>query len=208
MSTVTKIAVYVFVCFLLLVVYLSVTDQKKADQEEGPTATRAPLAAPPSAPIAAIPAESEDEKLTWRLLNGKADDDDLRDLIGEANKNRDITFAHLKKNADRYKLRPWRFRGRILEIAESGGDTRARISLDSYGRSVMYVEAKFSTDFVENNFVEVLGLLAGSFDYTSQAGWHITVPAITAAAIEKPGALEKRLGIAPKRARTVAEDDE
>lgn len=131
----------------------------------------------------AKPAETS---LSDRIADGKVTDDDVKLLLEQAAKNRAITYAHLKKSTDRYKGDIWRFRGKILEIAESKGTTRARIALDSYGQKAMLVEAPFETEFVEGNRVEVLGVLAGAYSYTSQAGWNITIPAMLAARITKP----------------------
>jgi hypothetical protein len=120
-----------------------------------------------------------------RLIAGTLTDSDVMSLNVEAAKSSAITFAHLKKNADRYKGKFWRFTGKIIEIGESGGRTKARVALDSYGQNVIFVEAPFETEFVDGARVEVMGLLTGSFSYTSQAGWNISIPSMLAARITK-----------------------
>jgi hypothetical protein len=97
-----------------------------------------------------------------------------------------ITYELIKKNVDKYAAQPWSFTGRILEIFERDGQTQARISIDAWGTKPCWVVGNLTTDFVEKNQVTVVGYLAGSYSYTSQAGWNITIPAIAARAIVKP----------------------
>jgi hypothetical protein len=163
-------------------------------QNEVPAGSRADSpASPKDFPVAPVRLKTEADESAARYLAGTATDDELRTAVSQAADNHIITYAHLKKNADRYRGEVWRFRGRIAEISEGAAGTVARITVDD--DAVMWVEAAFQTDFVEGNRVDVLGMLVGSKSYTSQAGWNITIPALTAFAIEKPGAIEKRLGI-------------
>ena len=102
-----------------------------------------------------------------------------------------ITYPMLKKDADRYAGQPWTLKGKILQIFESGNHTHARVALDSWGNDVVWVQGNFSTDFVEKNQVCVIGYLAGSYSYKSQAGWDITIPALAARAMVSPQELSK-----------------
>jgi hypothetical protein len=97
-----------------------------------------------------------------------------------------ITYEKLKKNADEYDSYGWAFTGKVFQIQEQGGRTTALVSLDAWGNKIMWVKADFTTPFVENDQVYVVGYLAGNYSYTSVAGWNITVPAIEARAILKP----------------------
>lgn len=156
-----------------------------------PTADQVAAAKRPPEPEAVAPQQEED--IGARVAAGRPTPEDIKLLLklAEANEKK-ITFAHLKKNADKYKGEPWAFRGKILEIAEVSGRTRARIAIDAYGQKVMWVEAPFTTDFVEDNTVDLVGVLHGSFSYTSQAGWNLSIPALVAAKITKRGELVKR----------------
>ncbi len=102
-----------------------------------------------------------------------------------------IKYAHLKKNADRYKQIPWSFSGRIVEITETESGSFARVSLDAFGNNIIFVVAQFHTDFVEGDSVDVLGMLAGSYSYKSQAGWDIAIPSMLARSIQKRGTLAR-----------------
>jgi hypothetical protein len=127
-----------------------------------------------------------------RVKSEGSDSELLKRNIQQANSK--ITYELLKKNADKYAGEPWFFTGRILEIFEQGGHTESRISLDSWGSKPIWIAGDFTTDFVEKNQVFVVGYLAGNYSYTSQAGWKITIPALAARAILKPGEAAKLRG--------------
>lgn len=133
----------------------------------------------------------------------------LSKLATKAAENRKtITYAHLKKNADKYATRAWSFTGQILEITEEKKEgvtfSEGRMKLDFYGNQVVSFVAPFSTDFVENNIVDVAGFLSGNYSYESQAGWNITIPQIVARSITKRGTLTK---LTPKSKRRRSEDE-
>lgn len=140
---------------------------------------------------------------------GEMTGDWLKALLVQADANKNITYAHLKKSAEKYEGKPWALTGKILEIAEKRTDngftlTKGRISLDWYGNQALYFEAPFSTEFVEGNVVDMAGVLASTYSYTSQAGWNITIPAIAARSILKRNSFSK---FRPKKARRSEEDD-
>ncbi len=110
----------------------------------------------------------------------------VRQNILDAHENRTLTYEHLKKNPQQHSGKAWAFSGRIIQIQEEGELTFALVALDQWNTKTMAVRADFSTPFVENDRVYVVGQLAGSYSYTSVAGWEITVPSITARAIITP----------------------
>jgi hypothetical protein len=97
-----------------------------------------------------------------------------------------LTYAHIKKNPSRYAGTPWMFSGKILEIRETGNQTFARIGIGSWGADAIYVIGSFTTEFIEDDRVSVIGYLAGDYSYVSQAGWNITIPAFAARLMVKP----------------------
>lgn len=119
-----------------------------------------------------------------RIVREGLSDDSIRSNISAADKA--ITYEHLKKNADKYAGQPWFCKGEILEIAETGGSTAARIALDDWGNKAIYVAGPIETTFVEKNTVYVVGYLSGNYSYTSQANWNITVPSMAIRAMIKP----------------------
>jgi hypothetical protein len=107
-----------------------------------------------------------------------------------------LTMAKIKKNPDRYYGESWAFTGKILEITERGNLTVARVGVGAYGLEAIWVEAPFTTEFVDNNNVFVIGTIKGTKSYTSQAGWEITIPHVQAVAIVKPSEGSKLKGAA------------
>ncbi len=128
------------------------------------------------------------------------DADDVVSLAMLIDKEPRITYAQLNKNAERYAGNPWRFTGRILEITEINNPavTVARISNDYYGNNPMWVVGKFHTDYVQGDTVDVIGYLAGSYSYESQAKWKITIPSMVAIGLMKPLSISKAIAYAKK----------
>jgi hypothetical protein len=134
----------------------------------------------------------------------------LEALLAQADANKGITYAHLKKNADRYTGKAYAFTGLIREIEEGKiPDTNIPVTVGrvvfahTYQEDPVYFVAPFTTEFVEGNVVDMAGFLTGSFTYTSQAGWNITIPAIAARAIAKRGTFAK---LRPKKGRRVSDE--
>jgi hypothetical protein len=80
--------------------------------------------------------------------------------------DKSVTYEHLKKNADRYAGTPWAFEGKIIDIVEekdlNGEDqTLALIAMGQDQAKLMWVIGDFTSEFVENNDVYVVGYLAG-----------------------------------------------
>lgn len=186
------------VCLVAALMAKQASDATDGQPASGTTPREMRFDPPPSRPAPAAPKEDATDQTIRRLLSGNATDEELRFLVAKAADSKGITFAHLKKNAARYKGTEWRFKGHVIEIGENEGNTVARIALDSWANDVVWVEAGFLTDFVENNRVEVLGIVVGAKSYTSQAGWNISIPAMVAYVIDKPGTIDKRLGIKAK----------
>ncbi|PFR28437.1 hypothetical protein COK20_30855, partial [Bacillus cereus] len=83
-----------------------------------------------------------------------------------------------------------KYTGEIVQIIESGGSTDIRLAVTkrSYGyntNDIVYVTFDKPTEFVEKDIVTVTGNIEGSYSYTSQAGWNISVPLMKAIDITK-----------------------
>lgn len=171
-----------------------------AAQKDHPEPPEPPIAQPRELPPGISPLED-------RLVRGKLTDADVAAFVRDGTANRGtITYAHLKKNAERYKGKPWRVNGVIVEIHEHDGETTGRLVVNGYDpNAVVYFTQQGATDFVENTVVEMAGELWGNYTYESQAGWKITIPWLMSAAMTKRGGLDKIAGI--KRRRS-SEDDE
>jgi hypothetical protein len=152
-----------------------------------PSAKRPPSAGPPSA--APPTAESVADVDVTTNISGA----ELARLLADYAREAPLTFGQLSKNPDRYAKRPWSFSGQIVEITEKDGSTVARVALDDWAQKVIFVAAKFETDFTQGDRVDVAGRLAGTFSYESQAGWNITIPAMVALSMQKRGTFARLL---------------
>lgn len=112
----------------------------------------------------------------------------LANILEAADRTR-VPFAHIAKNPGRFAGTPWRGRGRVLEIHEGPGGTAARVAVGP--QDVLYVRLLYATDVVQYDAVDLAGYLAGSYSYTSQAGWSISLPALAAKVMVGRGKLRR-----------------
>lgn len=142
--------------------------------------------APAPAPVseAAAPAKEESApNLTGQLNRIEAEGGNTVEAIldnWEASIE-GLKYAMLEKNPTKYVGTPYTFYGKIVQIQERGNYTWARLN---FGRTdIIWVEGRFSTAYLKNQNVYVVGYLAGTYSYTSEAGWKITIPAFAARTI-------------------------
>lgn len=102
----------------------------------------------------------------------------------ERQANRDVTFAGLQRNANRFSGELAVFTGRVLEIQDIPGGTGSflRLGLNSSMTNVLAVITHLppADNVVTDRRIRVYGRMAGSYSYTSQAGWNITIPRMDA----------------------------
>ncbi len=162
------------------------TDSKTASDTPSPSSSPTPSpfksATPAPTAVASLPAVPTPQ-VAVDPASGLSEDS-IRQIMLSADKG--ITYEKVKKNAEAYNRQAWAFTGRVMQIQESGGRTGALVTLDPWGNKLVWVTANFTTDFVDNSQVYVVGYLAGNYSYTSIAGWQMTIPAIAAQAILKP----------------------
>lgn len=97
---------------------------------------------------------------------------------------KNLEYARLKKNPDRHAGEYVTYTGEIVEINEGQGLTQLRLGLDEWHNDILFVEYDGYTDFIEGDQVTIYGEVYGSYSYTSQAGWEITLPGILADTVE------------------------
>jgi hypothetical protein len=113
---------------------------------------------------------------------------DMSSLKAEA---RAIDYKLLSKSPDAYKRAPAKYTGQIVEIKEEGGGQgymRLAVEKTAYGwdpNSIILVGYRDSTDALQGDVVTVYGYLAGTYSYSSQANYQITVPTLISCSIEK-----------------------
>lgn len=152
-----------------------------------PSASTSPVPATPPTPEP-DPAQARIAAFTARArqlqsLNGRALAAELSTFEQTADP---VTYAMLKRNADRFRGRNAVFSGRVLEIQDTpDGGAFLRLGMGEYGENVLAVVAAVqpSESVVERSRVRVYGTLAGSYTYRSQAGWTITIPSLLAVAV-------------------------
>jgi len=104
-----------------------------------------------------------------------------------------IDYQQLKKNPEKYSGEWHYFKGKVLQIIESGsgGNAKTEIRLGvtnkGYGvyDDVVYSFYSGETSFVEGDMIHAWGITEGQYCYTSQAGWEICVPKLDAKLLGK-----------------------
>lgn len=162
-----------------------------------PDPPRAPPSAPAPPPLAAAPApvaQGGDTPARERLGDAEAAaniaqrspaDRDRALCAIEAQANPSITGAALARNADRYTGEVVAFNGEVYEVQDApGGGTFLRVSMGSSSHVNAVLAPVAPPDTVlERVRVRVWGRMAGTYSYTSRAGWNITIPKVIAFAV-------------------------
>jgi len=91
-----------------------------------------------------------------------------------------IPFKQLDKNPDGKAREKVKYTGTIVQIMESGGSTEIRLALSGGYDDIIYVTYSGTTDAVEGDTVTIWGDVYGSYTYTSEANYQITLPRIDA----------------------------
>ncbi|MDQ0428797.1 flagellar basal body-associated protein FliL [Planomicrobium stackebrandtii] len=122
-------------------------------------------------------------------ITQKADSDRKAALQEKKVSAKEIRFAELNKNPDKYYDKFVQYTGEILQIMEDSSSTVMRLAVtkETYGYSyddVVYVTYDGTTEFVDEDIVTVYGLIKGSHTYESQAGYQISLPLLEAELVE------------------------
>jgi hypothetical protein len=93
-------------------------------------------------------------------------------------------FAHLNKDPDSYSGTRCKYTGKIVQIMQSGGSTDIRMDITHGAWDIwsdtIYVNFQGTTPAVQDNIITVYGAVKGSYTYTSQADYKITLPLVEA----------------------------
>ncbi len=101
-----------------------------------------------------------------------------------------VEYRKLNKNPDTYIGERLRFTGEVIQIMEDSSGTVMRLAVTegSYGydyNDVVWAYCPGTVDIYEEDVIRVWGECTGSYSYTSQAGWEITIPGMEVAYWEK-----------------------
>lgn len=98
---------------------------------------------------------------------------------------KEINYKELNKNPDKYYGDNIKLQGRILQISEGNAEGNYLLMYvnDDYNQ-LAYVEYYNNTKLVEDDWVTVYGVGAGSYTYRTQGGGTYTVPSMYGAILE------------------------
>ncbi|MDO5835805.1 MAG: hypothetical protein Q4P17_04790 [Methanobacterium sp.] len=91
-----------------------------------------------------------------------------------------ISFKELEKNPDGHSGERVKYTGEVVQIMENYGVSSIRMDVGSNFGDTIYVSYPGTTSAVEGSTITVYGVVDGSYTYTSQAGWEISLPKVTA----------------------------
>ncbi|MGE7604381.1 hypothetical protein ACQKL5_18185 [Peribacillus sp. NPDC097675] len=101
-----------------------------------------------------------------------------------------IEYNRLKKNPDKMIGEYTKYTGKVVQIQEEEDFTAIRLAVTktSYGydpNDIIMVMYAGTTDYIEDDVITVYGTISGKYNYTSQAGWEISIPSMLAEEFEK-----------------------
>ncbi len=105
------------------------------------------------------------------------------------------SYAELSKNPDKFIGVKAKYTGKVEQIQESDASKFIRLDVTDLGygywKDVIWVSYTQNTDVLEGDIINISGILNGSYTYTSQANYNISIPAIRAVDIEKSSPQKK-----------------
>jgi hypothetical protein len=104
---------------------------------------------------------------------------DLKTFESQANA---LDYKQVIKDPNSFTGQTAEFKGKILQIQEQSGQGAMLLSVTNLGYGVytnnVYITYSGHTDAVEGDIVTVYGQMSGSYTYTSQANYQLTVPSM------------------------------
>ena len=105
----------------------------------------------------------------------------------EGQANREIRYALLDRNVDRFHAAVYVSSGRAIQVQDVQGENGSFIlvSMDSYASQILavFTYTRPGDDIVANRRVRFYGRVVGSFTYTTRNGQTLTVPRVHALAV-------------------------
>ena len=154
---------------------------------------REPVAPPPSPtppappPTPPTPLDAASAQLVQTSIAFRAMTDEERTAaLREWGPMGEPSFASLSRGTDAHIGERACYRGTVEEIHDVDAGAELRLALRAYGQDVIYVFTgnRPAESVVARSRVLVCGIHMGSFTYTSQAGWEITLPLLGAPWVE------------------------
>ncbi|EQH94907.1 putative variant TcdC [Clostridioides difficile DA00310] len=96
-----------------------------------------------------------------------------------------ITYDKLARTPDDYKYKKVKFEGKVIQVIEDGDEVQIRLAVSgNYDKVVLcsYKKSITPSRVLEDDYITIRGISAGTITYESTMGGNITIPGI---AVEK-----------------------
>ncbi|CCL28617.1 glycosylating toxin anti-sigma factor TcdC [Clostridioides difficile] len=96
-----------------------------------------------------------------------------------------ITYDQLARTPDDYKYKKVKFEGKVIQVIEDGDEVQIRLAVSgNYDKVVLcsYKKSITPSRVLEDDYITIRGISAGTITYESTMGGKITIPGI---AVEK-----------------------
>ncbi|HBE9530321.1 TPA: glycosylating toxin anti-sigma factor TcdC [Clostridioides difficile] len=96
-----------------------------------------------------------------------------------------ITYDQLARTPDDYKYKKVKFEGKVIQVIEDGDEVQIRLAVSgNYDKVVLcsYKKSITPSRVLEDDYITIRGISAGTITYESTMGVNITIPGI---AVEK-----------------------
>lgn len=93
-----------------------------------------------------------------------------------------ITYDQLARTPDDYEYKKVKFEGKVIQVMEDGEDVQIRLAVSGNYDKVLFCSYKksiTSSRVLENDYITVRGISAGTITYESTMGGNITIPAMS-----------------------------
>lgn len=93
-----------------------------------------------------------------------------------------ITYDQLARTPDDYEYKKVKFEGKVIQVMEDGEDIQIRLAVSGNYDKVLFCSYKKSitpSRVLEDDYITVRGISAGTITYESTMGGNITIPGIS-----------------------------
>ena len=138
-------------------------------------------------PAPAFPRQREDLAAAQRIAGMTPEARNRALCAVESQANREIRYALLERNVDRFHAAVYVASGRAIQVQDVSGESGSFIlvSMDSYASQVLavFTYTRPGDDVVADRRVRFYGRVVGSFTYNTRNGQTLTVPRVHALAV-------------------------
>lgn len=99
-----------------------------------------------------------------------------------------ITYNQLARNPDKYEGKKVKFSGKVIQVMEGDDTVQIRLVVNDNYDTVLYCEYDkgiVSSRILEDDYITVYGISAGTITYQSTMGGNITIPGVSVDKIKR-----------------------